>query len=166
VGIFVKVYTAINTKPGGFRSVIEGLQDKFPSVRIDGIIGLYELIFCCDSKNETEFYEHVIKPMMVDQSIKSAQSYVVLKSMQKDNQEAPAAYIFVHLMPGSSDYVQEKLFNYPEVLSADIVVGDWDLISTVSIKSISDLWKFLGEIAHISGVCRTVTAIVPKAYRK
>jgi DNA-binding Lrp family transcriptional regulator len=162
----MKVYVALKVKPGSFRSVIEGLQDRFLNVRIDGIIGSCDLIFALEIANEKDYYEEITKRMMSDENIKSAQSYVVLKPRQKETKESPSAYVFAHLISGAGEYVQEKLIAYPEVLCVDILAGIYDLVAQVATKDIPSLWKFLGEVAHIQGICRTDTLVVPESYAR
>ena len=162
----MRIHIVIRVKPGAYHTVFEDLQDKFIDSRINGLLGDYDIIFTRELRDENDYYDTIVKQVMTDGNIKPAQSFIVIKPMKKESQEQETAYIFINLIPGSGEYVQQRLLAYTEVLSADIVSGNFDMIAQVSIKNVHQLWRFLGEVAHIQGVCRTVTHLVPEAFSR
>lgn len=79
--------------------------------------------------------------------------------------EEPYAFLFLNTQPRNLELVQEKLQAIPEVLSADTVLGPFDVIAAVKAKGKEDLKTLISQIQekvpHIQG---TVTAVVASLY--
>jgi len=71
------------------------------------------------------------------------------------------AYILVMADSGAEKEVIEELQELDEVEEADIIYGEWDIITKLQIPDVSGLGDFiLQNIRSIKGVKKTSTLIV------
>jgi DNA-binding Lrp family transcriptional regulator len=89
-----------------------------------------------------------------------------LKNVLKHkNKTEPNAFLFLNTAPRNLEIVQEKLQEIPLVLSADTVLGLFDVIAAVRANNKEDLKELICQIQqkvpHIQG---TVTSIVASLY--
>jgi len=71
------------------------------------------------------------------------------------------AYILVMADSGAEKEVIEELQDLDEVEEADIIYGEWDIITKLKIPDVSGLGDFiLQNIRSIKGVKKTSTLIV------
>lgn len=96
--------------------------------------------------------------------IEKTQTLFVL-SEGKSFTEEPYAFLFLNTQPRNIEQVQQDLQSIPNVLSADIVFGPYDIICAVKASDKEDLkrlvLKIQKDVSHIQG---TVTAIVASLY--
>lgn len=74
--------------------------------------------------------------------------------------EKPAAFLFLNTKPQNVEDVRIKLLTLPEVLSADSVLGPFDVICSVKAEDHEDLETSVLLIQQIPGLESSVTAIV------
>lgn len=73
---------------------------------------------------------------------------------------AARAYILIETQVGKSREVADALRSLPGVSSADIITGEFDIITLVEaadMVSIADL--VTGQVQSIAGVTRTITCV-------
>jgi DNA-binding Lrp family transcriptional regulator len=71
------------------------------------------------------------------------------------------AYLFVKTGSNKEQTVLEKLQKLEEVKTADIVFGEWDIVSLIEVKSTEELGNFvMDKIRHIPDVKLTSTMIL------
>ncbi len=74
--------------------------------------------------------------------------------------EKPFAFLFLNTKPQSIEDVRTKLLTLPEVLSADSVLGPFDVICSVKAEDHEDLETSVLLIQQITGLESSVTSIV------
>jgi len=166
----MKAYMGLSCKVGAFNRVIDELiklnlskKDVFLLfgpvdilVQIRGLKSLDEFI----SKWFNPIRNITPQEVLVDRT----QTLIVL-SEGNQYAEEPYAFLFLNTQPRNLELVQEKLQAIPEVLSADTVLGPFDVIAAVKAKGKEDLKTLISQIQekvpHIQG---TVTAVVASLY--
>ena len=74
--------------------------------------------------------------------------------------EKPFAFLFLNTKPQNAEDVKAKLLTLPEVLSADMVLGPFDVICSIKAEAHEDLETSVLLIQQISGFESSVTSIV------
>jgi DNA-binding Lrp family transcriptional regulator len=96
--------------------------------------------------------------------IERAQTLIVI-SEGKTFSEEPFAFLFLNTQPRNLEIVQKKLQEIPQALSADTVLGLFDVIAAVRANNKEDLKELICQIQtkvpHIQG---TLTSIVASLY--
>jgi DNA-binding Lrp family transcriptional regulator len=76
------------------------------------------------------------------------------------------AYVVFKVSSGTERDVCQKLVNYEEVIEADIVFGEYDVIARLSIDKLDDLEGFISEkIRNVPNVLVTSTMIISREYK-
>ena len=71
------------------------------------------------------------------------------------------AYLFVKTESNKEQNVLDKIKKFEEITRADIVFGEWDIVSLLEVKSTEDLGSFVMEkIRNIQEVKMTSTMIL------
>ena len=79
--------------------------------------------------------------------------------------EEPYAFLFLSTQPRYLEQVQEALQNMPQVLSADTVFGQYDVICAVRARDRPDLQQLISQIQEkVPHIQATVTGIVASLY--
>ena len=79
--------------------------------------------------------------------------------------EVPYAFIFVNTKPPAYEDVRRSVLAIPEVLSADLVFGPYDIVCPVRAKDRTDLERVLLDIqTSCSDIERTLTCIVKEVH--
>lgn len=74
--------------------------------------------------------------------------------------EKPYAFLFLQTQPKQLEKVQQKLLEFPEVLTADTVFGPYDVICSVKASGQEELERTVSAIQSVFGVESSVTSIV------
>jgi hypothetical protein len=147
----MKAYMGLSCKVGAFNRVIDELiklnlskKDVFLLfgpvdilVQIRGLKSLDEFI----SKWFNPIRNITPQEVLVDRT----QTLIVL-SEGNQYAEEPYAFLFLNTQPRNLELVQEKLQAIPEVLSADTVLGPFDVIAAVKAKGKEDLKTLISQI--------------------
>ncbi len=95
---------------------------------------------------------------------------VINKDLLKSDSEEIRALIEVNVVPQKNkgfDYLAEKIYRFPEVVSCYLLSGTYDLLLTVCGKDIHTISNFVAEkLAPMEGVSGTVTHILLKKYKE
>ncbi len=76
------------------------------------------------------------------------------------------AYVLFKVASGTEREVAQKLIDFEEVLQADIVFGEYDVIARVSTEGIEKLQDFVSEkIRVVQNVLVTSTMIISREYK-
>jgi hypothetical protein len=79
--------------------------------------------------------------------------------------EIPFAVIFLSVQPQQFETVRRGIQSVPEVLSADLVFGPYDIICPVRAKNMADLEQVVLSVqTRVSGIERTLTCLVKAVY--
>jgi deferrochelatase/peroxidase EfeB len=166
----MKAYMALSCKVGSFNTVLDELirlhlskKDVFLLfgpvdilVQFRGLIDLDEFV--------KKWFNPIRNMTPQEPMIEKTQTFIVL-SEGKSFTEEPYAFLFLNTQPRNLEQVQEALQNIPQVLSADTVLGPYDVICAVKAKDTVDLQQLVSriqrEVPHIQG---TMTEIVASLY--
>ncbi len=76
------------------------------------------------------------------------------------------AYVLFKVASGTEREVAQKLIDLEEVLQADIVFGEYDVIARVSTEDLEKLQDFVSErIRTVQNVLVTSTMIISREYK-
>ena len=166
----MKAYMALISKIGSFNRVLDELirlnlskKDVFLLFGpVDILVQIREL------KDLDEFASKWFNPIRnitpQEPLIDKSQTFIVFSEGKSFNEE-PYAFLFLNTHPRNIEQVQAALENMPQVLSADVVFGPYDIICAVRAKDRTDLQQIIAkiqkDIPHIHG---TMSGIVASLY--
>jgi DNA-binding Lrp family transcriptional regulator len=76
------------------------------------------------------------------------------------------AYVLFKVSSGTEREVCQKLVNFEEVIEADIVFGEYDVIARISIDDLEELEDFISQkIRNVPNVLVTSTMIISREYK-
>jgi len=76
------------------------------------------------------------------------------------------AYVLFKVSSGTEREVAQKLIEFDEVVQADIVFGEYDVIARLSIDDLNELQDFVSErIRTVPNVLVTSTMIISREYK-
>ena len=79
---------------------------------------------------------------------------------------AVLAYVLFKVSSGTEREVAQKLTEFGEVLHADIIFGEYDVVVKLSTKDLDTLEEFVSEkIRSVPNVLVTSTMIISREYR-
>ena len=81
--------------------------------------------------------------------------------MEKNN--SIGAYVLMRVMPGQEKSVYDRLQKLKEVVSVNVLFGEWDLIMGLNLENVRELETFVcDKIRSIKEVGLTSTMIVAR----
>ncbi len=161
----MKVYMGLKCKPGSYNEVLKKLLlglhiDQQNLHLLFGPVDI--LVQFPDLKNIQEFTEKWFNPIRRigedEDWITNTISLIVISEGPK-LVETPYAFIFLNTKPKSLETVQKKLLTIPEVLSADVVLGPFDIICSVKAADRDELEPLVSVIQQITGIESSITSI-------
>jgi DNA-binding Lrp family transcriptional regulator len=79
---------------------------------------------------------------------------------------AVLAYILFKVNSGTEREVAQKLIGFDEVIQADIIFGEYDVVAKMATKDLDALENFVSEkVRNVSNVLVTSTMIISREYR-
>jgi DNA-binding Lrp family transcriptional regulator len=76
------------------------------------------------------------------------------------------AYVLFKVSSGTEREVAQKLIEFDEVLHADVIFGEYDVVAKVSTKDLDTLEDFVSEkIRIVPNVLVTSTMIISREYK-
>jgi DNA-binding Lrp family transcriptional regulator len=70
------------------------------------------------------------------------------------------AFILIETEVGRAKQVAEALRSVPEVLAADVITGNFDVIATIEAPNMSAMAEVVtGQVQSVRGVIRTITCV-------
>jgi DNA-binding Lrp family transcriptional regulator len=79
---------------------------------------------------------------------------------------AVLAYVLFKVSSGSEREVCQKLIGFDEVLHADIIFGEYDVVAKVETPELSKLEEFVSlKVRNVPNVLVTSTMIVSREYK-
>jgi DNA-binding Lrp family transcriptional regulator len=79
---------------------------------------------------------------------------------------AVLAYVMFKVSSGTEREVAQKLIDFEEVLQADVIFGEYDVVAKVLAKSLDSLEDFVSDhIRNIPNVLVTSTMIISREYK-
>jgi len=169
----MKAYMALSCKVGAFDKVLDELMkmsimartlgEKQPDVFL--LFGPVDiLVEFSELRDLDEFVNKWFTPIRMitadEPMIDKTQTWLVI-SEGKTFTEEPYAFLFLNTQPRNLEKVQQALQNTPQILSADIVFGPYDIICAVKASDKEELSRIITqiqkEIPYLQG---TMTEIV------
>jgi DNA-binding Lrp family transcriptional regulator len=79
---------------------------------------------------------------------------------------AVLAYVLFKVSSGTEREVCQKLVEFDEVLQADIIFGEYDVIAKIETQDLGELEEFVSEkVRTVPNVLVTSTMIISREYR-
>ena len=79
---------------------------------------------------------------------------------------AVLAYVLFKVSSGTEREVAQKLIDFEEVLQADIIFGEYDVIAKLSTEDLDAPERFVSEkVRNVPNVLVTSTMIISREYR-
>jgi hypothetical protein len=162
----MNAYMGLTCKPGAYTEVLKKLLiglniDQQNVFLLFGPVDI--LIRFTNLASVEEFVEKWVNPIRMigteDELIKKTMSLIVA-SEGPALAEKPFAFLFLNTKPQSAENVRTKLLTLPEVLTADIVLGPFDVICSIKAEDHEDLETSVLLIQQIPGLESSVTSIV------
>ena len=162
----MKAYMGLTCKPGSYNEVLKKLLlglhiDQQNVFLLFGPVDI--LVQFADLKDLQEFTEKWFNPIRMigadEDWIAKTVSLAVISEGPRCS-EKPFAFIFLNTKPKSLETVRTKLLTIPEVLSADSVLGPFDVICAVKAADPEELENLVSVIQQISGIESSFTSIV------
>jgi nitrate reductase NapAB chaperone NapD len=162
----MKAYMGLTCKPGAYNEVLKKLLFSF-NIDQQNMFLLFGpvdiLIRFTNLASVEEFVEKCVNPIRMigaeDDMIAKSMSLIVA-SEGPTLSEKPFAFLFLNTKPQSAEDVKTKLLTLPEVLSADMVLGSFDVICSLKAENNDDLETSVLLIQQINGLVSSVTSVV------
>jgi len=79
---------------------------------------------------------------------------------------AVLAYVLFKVSSGTEREVCQKLVEFEEVVQADIIFGEYDVIAKIETQNLSTLEEFVSlKVRNVPNVLVTSTMIISREYR-
>ena len=79
---------------------------------------------------------------------------------------AVLAYILFKVNSGTERKVCKKLVEFDEIIQADIIFGEYDVLAKIETQALGDLEAFVSEkVRNVPDVLVTSTMIISREYR-
>ena len=165
----MKTYMSLSCKAGAYNEVLhELLKLNIPRGEIFLLFGPIDiLVQFKELKSLDEFLEKWFTPIRMncckENLVKKTMTFVVA-SEGTSYAEDPFAFTFLNVQPQQLENAQKILMDVPEVISADIVFGPYDIISPLRAKNQMDLERVISQIQEtvpgLEGVATTIVAMM------
>jgi hypothetical protein len=156
----------LSCKPGAYNKVLQELMKlNIPRGDIFLLFGPIDVLVQFKGvKDLNEFLKKWFTPVRMacckETLCKKTMTFVVVNEGTSYAEE-PFAFMFLNIQPQHLENAQIELMKVPEVISADIVLGYYDIISPVRAKDRNDLEKIISKIHEtVPGIEGTATTIV------
>jgi nitrate reductase NapAB chaperone NapD len=156
----------LTCKPGAYNEVLKklifGLQlDQRNIFLLFGPIDI--LIQFNNLENLDDFVQNCfnkVKMVGAEENLLTKTLSLIVVSEGRLQSERPFAFLFLNAQPKNVENIQRTLLLFPEMLSADIVFGPYDLICSVRANGQEELERTISAVQSIPGVEGSVTSIV------
>jgi DNA-binding Lrp family transcriptional regulator len=165
----MKAYMCLTCKVDAYNKVLEELLKlNVPRGDIFLLFGPIDiLVQFGELKDMAEFVEKWFNPVRMIGSqealITKTMTFVVAQEGPSYSEE-PYAFMFLNVQPRNLETVQQTLLTVPEVISADVVFGPYDIICSVRAKDQIDLERVIscihGNCSGIEGTATTIVAMI------
>jgi hypothetical protein len=165
----MKTYMCLSCKAGAYNKVLQGLMKlNIPRGDIFLLFGPIDIIVQFKGlKDIDEFSEKWFTPIRMaccqETLITKTMTFVVVKEGTSYAEE-PFAFMFLNVKPQHLENAQQALLKVPEVISADIVFGPYDIIAPLRAKDQVDLERVISHINRdvpgIEGAATTIVAMI------
>lgn len=171
--IYLKAVITIVAMPSTFskvRALINNLFSKDPYVTL---ISNYDVSGFCDIIMEItfkgqieEFHDKVLSKFLSLSDVNKTTTFPITKASPKENtsQLPVTGFIFINAIPQQIDDVQQELVKIDNIISADIIGGEYDIMAKTVIP-INKLPEFVYQIQTLNGIIWSRTCIPLDVFR-
>jgi DNA-binding Lrp family transcriptional regulator len=162
----MKAYMGLKCKPGSYNEVLKKLlfELNIDQRNVFLLFGPVDILVQFPELESTqEFIDkwlHPIRLLGVDEAMLSKTISLITVSEGPKLAEKPYAFILLNTEPKSLENVRTELLKIPEVLSADSVLGPFDVICSVKAADPQELETLVLLIQQIPGIEASTTSVV------
>lgn len=162
----MKAYMGLTCKPGAYNEVLKKLLF---SLNIDQqnvflLFGPVDILVRFQNLTTVEeFIEKWVNPIRMigaNEDLITKTMSLIVAAEGPACSEKPFAFLFLNTKPQNVEDVRTKLLRIPEVLSADSVLGPYDIICSVKAEDYDDLETSVLLIQQIDGLESSITSVV------
>ena len=163
-----KAYVLIVNESGTEDSVISNLN-HIPSItNAFGAFGTYDILTKLESSDEQEMQHDITNGIRKIPKIRSTLTLLVDKKpgISKTNEieqkvldaHTAQAFITIHCLKSEESNIMKNLEEIPEVIEADMLVGNYEIICRISAPTYNDISEIISKkIRKITGIKSTIT---------
>lgn len=163
-----KAYVLIVIESGTEDSVISNLNYIPGIIHAFGTFGPYDILTKLESENEQTIQQDILTRIRKISNIRSTLTLLVDKKLgiskinkieQKVLDEHMAqAFVNIHCSKFNEDNILQKLQEIPEIIEADILIGNYEIICKIVAPTYNDISEIVSKrIRKIFGIRSTVT---------
>ena len=164
----VKAYVLIVNESGTEDSVISNLSHIPTITDAFGTFGTYDILTKLESPDEQTIRQDISNGIRKISNIRSTLTLLVdkkpgiLKTNKIEQEVLDAhmaqAFITIHCAKSDESNVMNSLDKIPEVIEADILVGNFEIICKIAAPTYNDISEIISKkIRKINGIKSTVT---------
>jgi len=162
----MKAYMGLTCKTGAYNEVLKKLilTHNLDQQNVFLLFGPIDILIQFNNlKSIEEFAEKWFNPIRLigeeEELITKTLSLITFAEGPRISQK-PFAFIFINAKPKSLEKIRHKLLEIPEVISADGVLGPYDILCSVKAQDHEELETLVSVIQQIAGIESSMTSIV------
>ena len=163
-----KAYVLIVNESGTEDSVISNLSRISSITNAFGAFGTYDILTKLESPDEQKIQHDITNGIRRISNIRSTLTLLVDKKpgISKANAieqkvldvHTAQAFITIHCLKSEESNIMKKLEEIPEVIEADMLIGNYEIICKVSAPTYNDISEIISnKIRKIPGIKSTTT---------
>ncbi len=170
-----KAYILASCDAGSDEYVVNRLKDIDGVKEAHGTIGTYDVIAKVESENDKELRYIMSKKIRKISKIRATLTLIVDPAIQFGKNLSPTekevlrkftahAYVLIHCGKNDEENILHQLNDIPEVIEADCVFGNYEIICKVSVPVLTNMTEIITKkIRKIENIKSTVTLnIIPE----
>ena len=166
-----KAYVLIVIESGTEVSVISNLNKISNVTQAFGTFGTFDILAKLESNNDENLQEIISQGIRKISNIRSTLTLIVDKKLgisKTDeieqnvlDEHMAQAFIIIHCSKLQEDKILEKLKEIPEIIEADVLLGNYELICKIAAPTYNDISEIVSKkIRKISKIKSTNTVNV------
>jgi DNA-binding Lrp family transcriptional regulator len=163
-----KAYVLIVNESGTEDSVISNLNNIQSVTNAFGTFGSYDILTKLESTDEVKIQHDISNGIRKISNIRSTLTLLVdkkpgiLKTNKTEQEVLDAhmaqAFITIHCAKSDESNIMKSLNEIPEVIEADILVGNFEIICKIAAPTYNDISEIISKkIRRINGIKSTIT---------
>jgi DNA-binding Lrp family transcriptional regulator len=163
-----KAYVLIVNESGTEDSVISNLNNIQSVTSAFGTFGSYDILTKLESTDEVKIQHDISNGIRKISNIRSTLTLLVdkkpgiLKTNKTEQEVLDAhmaqAFITIHCAKSDESNIMKSLNEIPEVIEADILVGNFEIICKIAAPTYNDISEIISKkIRRINGIKSTIT---------
>jgi len=163
-----KAYVLIVIESGKEDSIISNLKNIPSITSAFGTFGAYDLLTKLESSSEQNIQHDISNGIRKIPNIRSTLTLLVDKKpgISKTNEieqkvldaHMAQAFVTIHCLKSDESSIMENLEAIPEVVEADMLVGNYEIICKIAAPTYNDISEIISKrIRKICGIKSTIT---------